>query len=736
MPLPQPILDDRSYQQLRDELVRRIPVYAPEWSDHNPSDPGVTLLELFAFLGENLLFRFNQIPETTRLAFLRLLQIPLRAATPARALLSFTTQEPAGVLVELRSVARAGSLPYETQDEVDVLPVEARAWCRVPPAQELSAEQAAFAALAVDARGGLAPGEQEAYYETLEVPQDPQAPGAAPVDFGRAVDGMLWVAVLAPKALDPAGMTLARQALLGKRLNLGFARDEAAGSIDTAEACPGEGPASSGPALTWQVSRGVFDPPGDETGTPLYRTVALAGDTTRGLSQQGVVRLLLPDTLDDLGDFPLVNPDLRGTGALPPPIADEDVAARVLFWARAFRDDHAPLPALAFVGVNGAEALQVQRAQPEFLGTGDGQPAQTMALLHKPVVAGTLALEVEGDDGWQAWQEVDGFWASAEDARHYVLDREAGQVTFGNGFQGLAPQVGRRVRAVSYLFGGGPQGNVPAGAINKSAVALVKVKNPLPARLGAPAETVSEALERVPAELRRRDRAVTRGDFQELALQTPGADVGRAECLPLFHPHTKQDDAAGVVSVVVWPREDPKHPGAPLPDRTLLQAVCRWLDARRLVTTELYVIPPTYRKVAVSVSVGVKAGYGATAVRRWVELVLRQYLAPLPPYGPEGHGWPLGREVYGPELEAAVLQVEGVQFVRGLRVAELSADGTQYVENTSDDARGRVPLRPWEVPEMSELVVVDAGPAPAPGTQPPPPETPLLVPVPVVRKEC
>ena len=99
MALPSPILDDRSYQQLRDELVRRIPIYAPEWTDHNPSDPGITLVELFAFLGENLLFRFNQIPDSTKLEFLRLLQIPLRPATPARALLAFTSDAPAGALV-------------------------------------------------------------------------------------------------------------------------------------------------------------------------------------------------------------------------------------------------------------------------------------------------------------------------------------------------------------------------------------------------------------------------------------------------------------------------------------------------------------------------------------------------------------------------------------------------------------------------------------------------------------
>ena len=101
MPLPSPILDDRSYQQLHDELVQRIPVYTPEWTDFNAADPGITLIDLFAHLGEALLFRFNQIPETTKLAFLRLLDIPLRAAVPSQALVALTTQKREGVLIEV-----------------------------------------------------------------------------------------------------------------------------------------------------------------------------------------------------------------------------------------------------------------------------------------------------------------------------------------------------------------------------------------------------------------------------------------------------------------------------------------------------------------------------------------------------------------------------------------------------------------------------------------------------------
>src|SRR5947208_16926376 len=88
MPLTIPTLDDRTYQQLLNEALARIPVHTPEWTNFNESDPGVTLLELFAFLTENLLYRSNQIPERNRRKFLSLLSIPLQPAVPARGLVT------------------------------------------------------------------------------------------------------------------------------------------------------------------------------------------------------------------------------------------------------------------------------------------------------------------------------------------------------------------------------------------------------------------------------------------------------------------------------------------------------------------------------------------------------------------------------------------------------------------------------------------------------------------------
>ena len=75
MPIQLPNLDDRSYRQLFDEMLARVPVHTPEWTQFGEADPGVTLLELFAFLGENLLYRANQIPERNRLKFLQLLKL-------------------------------------------------------------------------------------------------------------------------------------------------------------------------------------------------------------------------------------------------------------------------------------------------------------------------------------------------------------------------------------------------------------------------------------------------------------------------------------------------------------------------------------------------------------------------------------------------------------------------------------------------------------------------------------
>ena len=726
MPLPSPILDDRSFAQLAAELKSRISVTNPAWTDHNASDPGITLLELFAFQAESLLYRFNQVPEATYLEFLRLLQMPLRPAQAARALLAFTTEQAQGVAVPLRTIAAAGKTEFTTLDEVHAWPVSSVAVGRLRTElqpEDAQGEVAEFIARTADALPAALAAAPRLYYETRLL--DPTLPGEV-LDLASAVDGMLWIALLAEKGFD--AMAWQRSDGSQALLNLGFEPELPAAALDDAQACPGLASAASAPQLLWQISTAR---PLDAQGQPQWAALRMVADHTRGLTQGGTLRLELPRRAIDIG-LPTADADLAGAGDFPPQLDDER-QAKLVCWLRVARRNGSRFGRVKLMAVNLARAEQARLAEPQYLGDGNGQPSQTFVLARRPVLPDTasdsLVVEVESASGWQRWSRVDDFFGSTAESVHYVLDPESGTVRFGEGARGRVPQFGQRIRARGQRWGGGAAGNVGAGAINKlPALSTAKVGNPLPATGGADAEATEAALARIAGEFRRHDRAVTASDFQELAMATPGVQIGRADCLPRFHPRTRSTQAAGVVTVMVWPSSDPLHPDAPLPDAPLLRAVCEQLDARRLVTTELYVVAPVYRPLAVSVALQVKEGYGIEAVRRWVELVLRQYLAPLPPYGPAGAGWPLGRRVHGPELEAAALQVEGVAFLEALSVA--AWNGSAWIE-------GSVELQSWEVPALQSVHVVDGLPLPPPGAdlQMSPPEG-LPLPFPVLRDVC
>ncbi|MFT3843298.1 MAG: putative baseplate assembly protein [Myxococcaceae bacterium] len=744
MSLPRPILDDRSYQQLRDELVRRIPVYNPEWTDHNASDPGITLLELFAFLGENVLFRFNQIPEATRLAFLELLDVPLRPAQPARALLALSNDSNFKVVAGAFSRATAGEIAFETEDEVASFKVDSAAFLKHCEAAPPTGTEEGAAADQTTEAAQLNGTETPAYYRTQSFPPDP---AAGPVDPGCTVDGALWVAVLSDDPVTDLpqlstetlnvgvlvdGTTLGLDELARTPLGCSdcgpVAQPSVSDKIELAlPACRGVDPLPPTDVL-WHCSTGVLT-----DGVPSYRLLKVAGDSTSSLSQSGVVRLTLPEA-STLGTFALADPQAEGTRDLPPRIEDDELKSKVMFWLRATRRDGRPLPKLRWAGVNAVMVVQSQQGGAALLGQGTAQPGQQVTVLNVPVLEKTLVLQVERLGRFEPWTEVDSFDASTESDPHFVLDPQAGKITFGDGIRGRAPQLGERIRVLKYRYGGGAAGNVAPGAISKLLVSdSVTVKNPMRAFGGADAEPIEEALERVPSELRRHDRAVTSTDFSELARATPGADVARAETMARFYPPLFQPDTPGVVTVVVWPRTDPEHPAAPRPDRTTLDRVCAFLDQRRPITTELWVIPPSYVEVAVSLGLRVKPGFGIEGVRQWVEQVIHQYLSPLPPYGPDGTGWPLGRPVDARELIAAALQVDGVLLIEGVTLAWRAGPDAAW---TTVGDPPVVPLAAWQVPELTVVSVVEGAPLSPTATVAPPAPPKVPVPIPVLKEEC
>ena len=127
MPLPLPNLDTRRWTDLVDEGRALIPRYAPGWTDHNIHDPGITLLELFAWLIEQEIYRVNRIPETHRRKFLELTGFRPKPPAPARAVLAFSPtagpplELPAGLTLASGGAAEE-SLPYRLTSPVTVTP--------------------------------------------------------------------------------------------------------------------------------------------------------------------------------------------------------------------------------------------------------------------------------------------------------------------------------------------------------------------------------------------------------------------------------------------------------------------------------------------------------------------------------------------------------------------------------------------------------------------------------------
>ena len=778
-----PKLDDRSYEDLRRELIRRIPVHSTEWTDHNTSDPGITLLELFAWMGENLLYRMNRVPEKSQREYLRLLNIELRQAGVAETLLSFALPKDgmASIRVEAdptqpRTLVAAGDVEFQVEDELWVLPVEALPYVKQSvDLRELETEVAGM-------RGGITDVEQllEAHlgdppgtvsgYETVALPAVEGGALPEPTDLGLAMDRSLWIGLVGPEASfkgksdAEAATTRAtlRADLARKTVTLGVrVDDELCGPTDHLR-CPDPGADEARYPLVWQIATGAFD--GDvSVQNARYERLEVVEDTTAGLTRSGTVRLRLPaeeslgnwtadsfeiDTSD--GKNTGMGEDLLGVGDLPPRLDDSELSARVITWIRCFRPESSgeddvvvPDPVVRWVGVNVVAARQAVTAATEALGYGSGRASQVVQLSKTPVLPDSLELQVRENGRYVRWHRVEDLALSRANDPHYELEPSTGAITFGDGVGGRMPRPGEALRALAYRYGGGVAGNVPAEGINKISrirtspqKSKLKVSNLFAARFGRDAETEQEAKRRVPRVLRHRERAVAAEDFTDLALTTPGVHVGRAEVLPRHKPHERVDEVPGVVTLVVLPASDPLHPDEPTPDKEMLRRVCEHLEPRRLVTTELYVTPPEYVDFWVSVAVDVEAGFGIDTVNGYVELAIRQQFAPLPPYGPGGTGWPFGRAVTPAEVEAAVLRVEGVRLVNGdVAVHHRPVGGEDAGRRISTVAA----LEAWQLPVLRNVQVGNES-APADidenGDSARPPADTAAIPVPVEREEC
>ncbi len=421
-----------------------------------------------------------------------------------------------------------------------------------------------------------------------------------------------------------------------------------------------------------------------------WETMGATADQVDELAACGADPFLTGSTIEDpgyvldpteltLGDWLSIS---AGYGAALP--THRSLAYRPLYWVRALLDTlpagvEAPT-ALRGFHLNTVPATQRATRLDDRLGRSNARPDQrftlpkTPVLIHPETGLPDLELEILEDGQDPAWVRVEDFHGSGPADPHYLLDPQTGRINLGDGRRGRIPVAGAQVTAVRYSVGGGAIGNVGAGLISKIKGRLrdvAGVANLRAAHDGDDGETLEEVKLRAPHDLRTRDRAVSAADFADLARRTPG--VALHSVFALARRAVAADESIvekdGSVTLLVLPVSDRL---TPQPDEDQKRAICRWLEPRRLITTELHITGPRYATITdLSARVSVRSDHDLFTVQTAVHDALLAFLDPFTG-GDDGTGWPLGQDVYHGDLYERILAVPGVRRAWGLAV---SVDG-------------------------------------------------------------
>jgi len=266
--------------------------------------------------------------------------------------------------------------------------------------------------------------------------------------------------------------------------------------------------------------------------------------------------------------------------------------------------------------------------------------------------------------------------------RCYVKDIVPGEVKFGDGVRGMIPPKGEKnVRARSYQVGGGGLGNVAVGAVTqlvKTLAFVTEVTNPYPAQGGCDMETVEEAKLRAPHMLKARNRAVTIDDFEWLAKEASNS-VARVKCLP----STARE---GEVTVIVVPRASSRDDlgEKPVPTVELLKRVRAYLNQRRLVSTVVNVVRPSYMECSLRIEIVCSQSGASDKIKKNIEREVRRFLHPLKGWR-GGKGWPFGRSLLKVDLYQVVESVDGVDLVDKIRIFDEDKGGVEVEQLRVDE---------------------------------------------------
>ena len=619
MALQAPNLDDRKFQDIVSEARSKIPLYCPKWTDYNLSDPGVTLIELFAWMVDMLLYRLNRVPEKNYIKFMDLIGIHLNPPKPATVDVTFRLSAPQPEAVTIPRGTEVATVRTETEEAITfttdrdltiILPTLAYAWTTP---DDTTFDDCMSALKNPDLQVSI-------FQET------PEENNALYLGYSEDIGGHMLV-------------------------------------LSIESSIEGIGVDPRNPPLAWEF----WDDEHER-----WSALRLESDTTGGLNTTGQVILHLPYT----SRMREVNGQYAcwiRCRAIKPRPGQRPYTSSPKIRSLISETIGGTVPAShAFRVIN--EVLGRSDGSP-----GQSFWLQNVPVLSRGV-GETIEVEGETEGEYEPWQEASDFANSSADVRHFTCDSVTGEVQFGPSIRqptgeerqyGMVPPAGRQIRFASYRCGGGVVGNVGEGTITvlKSSIPYVaSVTNFEAARGGTDPETLDSAKLRAPQVLRARTRAVTAEDFEHLALEASSL-VARARCAFPGATDEGQRPPPGVIRLLLVPvieEHDGLIPGEELEiPRAVRAEVQSYLDERRLLATRLEIASPEYIPVAVEVRIKVKPSSDPGYVAADVERRLYRYINPV--YGgPDGNGWPFGRSLSLSEIYATIQ--EGVDYIEEIRL--------------------------------------------------------------------
>jgi len=729
MALVLPNLDDRRWADLVEEGRALIPVYGGEWTDHNAHDPGITVMELLAFIAEMNIFEQNQITDRHKRKFLELIGVVPQPPRAARAVVSlslangasplplpagveFAGNDLAGVETRFRSldpmtVVAGGIAGVQFRDAAGFRSLNV-AWSHGNPIQPFGASPTPGAEFYIALTAPLPPGVPARFYlnfadgrsgwderkrlqqeacELRRICHPPQqnpcqqagiVASATPMKvsipahhcahtvwefLALTATGSQWVALDPTQdQVDDQTRAFTLDGYVGFNVPLAMAQ-QIVGSL-----------ASPWCYLRCRFDAGVYDAP------PVLGGIAFNGVVAEQAVSVGAALTIARGT----------NVTYASSG--PPKPGDSTTLQLEL-------DPFSNIVSLNFSGGQpgdpeffirdyqppSARSTGVLNLEGVLLGFGTGTPEQQLTLPELRAQQCDFSLYTSENGKWREWTLQQDFDSSTWADFAYMLDPTSGAVVFATGEKTNIPSA-NAVIFVVYRSTRADLGNVPARAINRLANSphnqallsgpgwtgvnqqIASISNAKAAINGAAAETISHATGRAITLVESTGRAVTLADYEKLAAQTPGTRIARVTAFANLHPDFPCFQAPGMVTVIILPYLPAGHP---TPCARLKQTASRYLQRRRVIGARVEVVGPTYLEVAVNATVQAAAKVSKTALQQRIVDALNQYLDPLVG-GPDGTGWPFGRDVYHAEIMQVIDRVAGVDHIVSL---ELLAGG-------------------------------------------------------------